>query len=288
LARYRPDGAIEYLGRRDQQVKLRGFRIELGEIEAVLRAHPAVHESVVVAREDVPADTQLVAYVVPDHRPPTTDQRPGDRLQGTGDRLQATGRRTRVAAADPQPPPPTPQPLREPSSFIVHRSSFIGDLRAFLQVQLPEYMVPAAFVLLDALPLTPNGKLDRRALPPPDQRAFGPQATFMAPRTPIEAVLVQIWADVLRRKQISLQDNFFALGGHSLVATQLMARVREAFQVDLPLRSLFEAPTVAGLARQIEGAIRRCPSLLPNSASGSSPKWSRIALCTTSPPPCAW
>ena len=112
-------------------------------------------------------------------------------------------------------------------------------------------MIPSAFVLLEALPLTPNGKVDRRALPPPDQPGDQADGTFVAPRTPIEQELAEIWAGVLGRARVGVYDNFFALGGHSLLATQVISRVRDAFQIDLPLAALFEAPTIEALADAI-------------------------------------
>ncbi|MDP8934422.1 MAG: AMP-binding protein, partial [Cyanobacteriota bacterium] len=125
-----------------------------------------------------------------------------------------------------------------------------SELRSFLKDKLPEYMLPSAFVLLEALPLTPNGKVDRKALRAPDPENFPLNAAF-APRTPEEQLLAEIWSNVLGVKQIGIGDNFFELGGHSLLATQLIAKVREAFQVELPLRSLFQSPTVESLALAI-------------------------------------
>jgi amino acid adenylation domain-containing protein len=210
LARYLPDGNIEFLGRADYQVKIRGFRIELGEIEAALDQHPAVREAVVLTREDTPGEKRLVAYVVAE-------------------------RESRAAA---------------------------NDLRSFLKEKLPEHMVPALFVLLDALPLTPNGKVDRRALPAPDRTRPELEKAFVAPRTPTEELLSEIWAQVLDIERVGIHDNFFDLGGHSLLATQIVSRIREAFQVELPLRRLFEVPTVAGLAESIEVAHRAGQNLL--------------------------
>ncbi|MEG4490504.1 amino acid adenylation domain-containing protein [Microcoleus sp. D3_18_C4] len=125
-----------------------------------------------------------------------------------------------------------------------------SELRSFLKEKLPEYMLPSAFVLLDALPLTPNGKVDRKALKAPDTENF-PLNAALAPRTPEEQLLAEIWSNVLGVKQIGIGDNFFELGGHSLLATQLIAKVRETFQVELPLRSLFQSPTVESLAEAI-------------------------------------
>ena len=208
-ARWGPDGTLEFLGRLDQQLKLRGFRIEPGEIEAVLGGHPAVRSAVVIAREDLPGDMHLVAYVV---------------LGG--------------ASLD------------------------VGELRRFLAQRLPEYMVPAAIVVLGSLPLSPNGKLDRRALPPPDQTAPADREGYVAPRTPLEEILAGIWATVLRVERVGIRDNFFALGGHSLIATQVVARVRVAIGVELPLSALFEEPTVAGLATRVGSALLT-PALSP-------------------------
>ena len=204
LARYLPDGNIEFLGRTDHQVKIRGFRIELGEIEAILKQHPAVRETVVLAHEDEPQDIRLVAYLVSE-----------------------------------QSPAPSP-----------------GELLGFLKSKLPSYMIPSTFVSLETLPLTPNGKVDRRALPAPGHARPKLDESFTAPRTPVEELLTSICAEVLKLEKVGIHDNFFELGGHSLLATQVMSRVREVFQVELPLRCLFESPTVAGLAERIE-VIRR-------------------------------
>jgi acyl carrier protein len=203
LARYLPEGSIEFVGRMDQQIKIRGFRVELGEIEAVLGQHPAVQTSVVVAREDVPGDKRLVAYLVP---------APGFNLTAS-------------------------------------------DLRAFLGSKLPDYMVPTAFVRLEALPLTANGKVDRAALPDPDAAGPDLDASVVAPRTAVEERLADIVAALLGLEKVGIDDNFFLLGGHSLLAAQLIARVQDAFGVDLILRTVFTAPTVAELAVEIERLI---------------------------------
>jgi acyl carrier protein len=116
-------------------------------------------------------------------------------------------------------------------------------------------MVPAAFVFLDAWPLTPSGKIDRAALPSPERVDQGAIQPYVAPRTEAEATLAQICAELLGLERVGAEDSFFALGGHSLLATQLLARVRAQFQVELPLRALFEQPTVAGLAQHVEAAM---------------------------------
>jgi amino acid adenylation domain-containing protein len=202
----RPDGNFRFLGRADDQVKIRGFRIELGEIEAVLASHPAVRESVVIVREDLPGDRRLVAYAVSD-------------LESVPDG---------------------------------------NELRAFLAERLPAYMIPAAFVILDALPHTPNGKLDRRGLPAPEQgRRDDAASTYVAPADPVEEIVAEIWAEALGLDRVSVHDSFFALGGHSLLAVQVVSRIRAVLGIELPLRELFEAPTVAELARRVSAARGR-------------------------------
>jgi amino acid adenylation domain-containing protein len=220
LARYRLDGQIEFLGRLDHQVKVRGYRIELGEVEATLLLHAMVYEAVVVARRDTAGEPWLVAYIVPtaDHRPPTT--------------------------AEPE--------AADHSSIVGHpegtRSSVVGELRAFVKERLPDYMVPSVFVTLNALPRTPNGKIDRRALPDPGSASDALGHAYVAPRTPVEAVLAGMWSDALQLAQVSIHANFFDLGGHSLNATRIVSRIRQAFQIDLAVRHLFAAPTIASLA----------------------------------------
>ncbi|MGB7440889.1 MAG: amino acid adenylation domain-containing protein [Coleofasciculaceae cyanobacterium] len=127
-----------------------------------------------------------------------------------------------------------------------------SELRRFLQERLPDYMVPSLFMMLDAMPTTPNGKVDRRALPAPDRNRSELQEDFVAPQTPTQESLAAMWAEILGVEQISIHDNFFELGGHSLLAIQVISRLREAFQVELPLRGLFESPTLAKLAERIE------------------------------------
>jgi acyl carrier protein len=128
-------------------------------------------------------------------------------------------------------------------------------LRDFLGTQLPDYMMPTAFVFLEALPLTPNGKVDRAALPAPDAATGAQDGAFVAPRTPLEQRVARIVASLLGLEQIGVDDNFFLLGGHSLLGTQVIARVADTFGVDLPLRTLFEAPTVAELSVEIERRV---------------------------------
>ena len=200
LARYFPDGNIEFLGRVDNQVKIRGYRVEPGEIESVLRQHSQVRETVVTVREDEPGNKRLIAYVV----------------------------------------------LK--NDFALNSTK----LHSYLKDKLPPYMMPSAFVSLDALPLTPHGKLDQRALPAPEQTRPELAESYQAPRNPVEESLARIWAEVLKLEKVGVNDNFFDLGGHSLKAVQVISRARNTFEVDLPLRRLFETPTIVGLAEGIE------------------------------------
>jgi amino acid adenylation domain-containing protein len=219
LARYRPDGSIEFLGRIDHQVKLRGFRIEPGEIETALAAHPAVREAVVVLRED-DGLARLVAYVT--HKSPID------------------------AAA----------------------------LRAHLASRLPDYMLPAAYVPLDALPLSPIGKLNRQALPAPDS-ICDVTGAFEAPQGEMEETLARIWCELLNREQVSRHDNFFELGGHSLLAARMMARIQEAVGRALPLSQLFRSPSIAQLAAELKG--KECSGQLTvplrPGTPGTTPLW---------------
>jgi amino acid adenylation domain-containing protein len=197
VARYWPDGAIEFLGRVDNQIKIRGFRIEMGEIETALVSHPSVREAVVLAREDAPGEKRLIAYVVSARR---------------------------------------------------QWSVLSSELREYLKERLPEYMLPLAFIQIDALPLTPNGKVDRRALPPPEQVKVVSADARIAPRTPLEEILCGIWQEVLGTEHVGVTDNFFELGGHSLLVTQVISRVREVFLIELPVRKLFDAVTIEQLS----------------------------------------
>jgi hypothetical protein len=215
LARYRPDGTLEFLGRIDHQLKLRGFRIELGEIEAVLGRHPAVRESVVLAREDVPGDKRLVAYVVP-------------RIEDGGWKIEDSQESGRES----------------PSSILHPRSS---ELRAFLKDKLPNYMVPAAFVILDVLPLNANGKIDRHALPAPSCQHSERATAYVAPENDLERSIAAIWREVLRIESVGMHDNFFDLGGNSFHIVQVYSKLRD-LAGDIPMVEMFHYPTVAALA----------------------------------------
>jgi acyl carrier protein len=139
-------------------------------------------------------------------------------------------------------------------AYLVSASISHDKLRESLKQKLPDYMIPSAFVFLKSLPLTPNGKVDRTALPAPEDTRAGLQVNFVAPRSPVETELAGIWAGLLKLDTVGVHDNFFDLGGHSLLATQVVSRMRKEFQMEIPLRSLFETPTVAGLAEKIENA----------------------------------
>jgi len=139
-------------------------------------------------------------------------------------------------------------------AYIVPQSEkiiTINEIRQFLKAKLPDYMIPNAFVILDALPLTANGKIDRRALPPPESSSE-PSEKYVAPRNPIEDILVTVWSEVLKVEKVGINDNFFELGGHSLLATKLVAQIRDRLKVELPLRQLFNSATLAELAQGIE------------------------------------
>jgi len=134
---------------------------------------------------------------------------------------------------------------------VATSSLFPDDLRHFLRERLPEYMVPSAFVALETWPLTPHGKIDYPALPPPEQALLATRNAYVPPLTTMEQMLVRIWIDILGVERIGVNDNFFEIGGHSLVATQVISRVQDTFQVRLPLRCVFEKPTIRELALTI-------------------------------------
>ncbi|WP_412738617.1 amino acid adenylation domain-containing protein [Krasilnikovia sp. MM14-A1259] len=199
LARWRPDGALDCLGRVDDQIKIRGHRVELGEVQAQLETHPEVARAVVTARPTA-AGPMLAAYVV----------------------------------------------LSSPPAD----GALTGRLLGHLADRLPDYMIPSAVLVLDTLPLNANGKVDHHALPEPRRatRAGGP------PQTPVQHRLHALFQDLLGLPGIGLDESFFALGGHSLLAVRLLGRIRAEFGVDLRMRALFEAPSVAGLERLLSNA----------------------------------
>ncbi|MEG4073438.1 amino acid adenylation domain-containing protein [Microcoleus sp. Pol14C2] len=208
LARYLPDGNIEYIGRIDGQVKIRGFRIELGEIETALAKHRAVKQAVVLAREDAPGDKRLVAYIVAN---------PEEKLA-------------------------------------------IADLRPYLQGQLPDYMVPAVFVNVEAMPKTPSGKIDRRALPAPDSQRQEQSQSYAAPQSELELLLAGVWSKLLKLDRVGIHDNFFEIGGNSLMTLQVAVQLRDLLATDLPVVKLFQHPTIAQLANYLNQGQTASPS----------------------------
>ncbi|MGW5687508.1 amino acid adenylation domain-containing protein [Nonomuraea sp. NPDC003754] len=198
LACWRPDGTLDFLGRRDHQVKIRGFRVELGEIEETLAGHPSVAACVVTA-----PGGRLAAYVQP------------------------------AAAVS------------------------AGELLEHLAGQLPEHMVPASLMIMDELPLNPNGKIDRAALPLPGSGQAVPEAEYVAPRDPVEEALSAIWREVLEVERAGAEDDFFALGGHSLHAVQIAFRIRTAFGVDLGIKQILAEPRISALAKRVAEELER-------------------------------
>lgn len=210
LARYLPDGSIEFLGRLDDQVKIRGNRIELGEIEAALREHPGIHDAAVLAQEYAPGDWRLVAYLVPD----SLLLREKGGLEG----ISSTG------------------------------SQLIDALRDRLQQQLPDYMMPASFVLLEQLPLSPNGKVDRKALAAPTQTRSLAGQGYVAPRTELERYLANLWREILKLDTVGIHHKFFEVGGNSLLGALVINDVRRTLDEMIYIVALFEAPTIAQFA----------------------------------------
>ncbi|HKR03180.1 MAG TPA: amino acid adenylation domain-containing protein, partial [Bacteroidia bacterium] len=197
LAKYLPDGNIEYLGRIDGQVKVRGYRIELGEIEIALGKNSSVTQCVVIAREDEPGDKRLVAYVIPN----------------------------------------------EKNNF--HQN----ELRKFLKGKLPDYMMPSAFVQMEIFPRTPSGKIDKRSLPKPELKRPELDTIFVEPQTDLEKTFAKIWSKLLRIDKIGINDNFFDLGGNSLMALQMIAKLKTENGIDLPVVKLYQHPTISAIVK---------------------------------------
>ncbi len=199
LARYLPDGNIEFLGRVDDQVKVRGFRIELGEVEATLLEHPGIREVAVTAFGSTASERRLVAYVVPG-----ADQAPD-----------------------------------------------AAELREFLVDRLPEYFVPSAFVTMTELPVNPNGKIDRKALPVPESLAPGGGVRHVPPRTEEERTIAEVWRNVLTTDTIGVHDNFFDLGGHSLLLAEVQSQLEAVFAKKVSMVELLQYPNVESLAARL-------------------------------------
>jgi len=220
LARYLPNGNIDFLGRMDNQVKVRGFRIELGEIEAVLAQHPRIRQNVAVVYLDAVGVGQLAAYIIPD----------SDAVLDT------------------------------------------AELRAFLKKKLPDYMVPTLFVPMETFPQTPSGKVDRNALPAPtsDHSRAG-DADYTAPRTPTEEALATIWSESLNIERVGVRDNFFDLGGHSLLAIRMFSKIDKKFSRQVPLGTLFQAPTIEQLAQVLDSQQDTWTPMVSIQESGTAP-----------------
>ena len=199
MARFRPDGKIDFLGRNDSQIKLRGYRIELEDIEEHLKSHPYVKQAIVIKRNDLPSEG-LAAYIIPE-----------DEYDG-----------------------------------------IVGVLRSYMMERMPEYMRPGTYELLDEYPMTPNRKVDRRKLPAPTLQRSDIQAEYLSPRTPSEKILVDILNIVFKSDRIGIRDNFFDLGGDSLLAVQILTEVSQAFNRRLPLDVFLQNPTVENLARYLD------------------------------------
>ncbi|MDY7820440.1 amino acid adenylation domain-containing protein, partial [Burkholderia pseudomallei] len=252
LARWRTDGSLEYLGRNDFQVKIRGFRIELGEIEAQLAKVTGVREVVVLARDSAAA----VHDSATEHATPNA-------LSPSLETSTATAAATATATA-------TATEKRLVAYYT--GDADVAALRAQAAQHLPSYMVPSAYVRLDAWPLTPNGKLDRRALPAPADDAYA-RAEYEAPRGAKEEALAEIWRELLHVERVSRHDNFFELGGHSLLAVQLVSRLRQALSVEVALGTVFDAPVLSALAERLEAENTAVLPPIP-----LAPRDGRIAL----------
>jgi acyl carrier protein len=219
LVRWRPDGTLEFLGRLDQQVKIRGLRIELGEIEQGLLELPAVRECAVTVSGGG-EEQRLVAYVVPEEDP-------------------ASG-------------------AEDDAALVQRKERLIEGYREGLGNRLPGYMVPQVYVFLPRLPLTVNGKVDREALPDPEESDLL-KSRYVAPRNATEEKMCALWQDVLKVGRVGIEDDFFLLGGHSLLAARLINLIRQEFATELPLRALFEAPTIVSLSERLGAAPDQIP-----------------------------
>lgn len=200
LARYRPNGDMEYLGRIDDQVKIRGFRIELGEIESSLSSAQEVKQNIVIVQSDVSGTPCIVAFYIKNE----------------------------------------------------NKDSSAEMLRSYLRKNLPDYMIPQYFIEVENFALTSNGKIDRKALPLITDVKQMSETEYVAPRNSVEKELESIWSEVLGITEISIHENFFNIGGHSLLATQLISRIKNYFEIDLPLRSLFDASSIAELTLKVK------------------------------------
>ncbi|MEE8583507.1 MAG: AMP-binding protein, partial [Acidobacteriota bacterium] len=243
LGRWRPEGDLEYLGRIDRQIKMRGFRIELGEIEASLKSHPDVHRAVVVEKGG-----QLAAFI----------------MKEAGGRRQEAGRgdHGKVRSSDGG-------DGAEPSDS----EAYSLPLLDFLKQRLPEYMIPANITVLEELPLTPNGKLDREALLAEAPQQLGSER--LAPGTRLEKLLAEIWAQVLGVEEVGIRDNFFDLGGHSMLIPLVLSQLEESLGRKVSILHMFEQPTVEALAQALEVEGDSPPD--PETDAASDPVPDRVA-----------
>ncbi|MEQ1719644.1 MAG: amino acid adenylation domain-containing protein [Nitrosomonas sp.] len=235
LARYRSDGSIEFLGRIDHQVKIRGFRIELGEIEIKLRQHPGVKEAVVLVREHQSGDKRLIAYLVADSTP-FLDYVVCHNENFDTDHL-LSDLMSSLAACD---------------EGKVSKQLSNQYLQQFLKNNLPDYMVPSAFVFMNKFPQLPNGKINREMFPEIEHNSSGLIQDLVEPSNSIERILLEAWKRVLNTDQLfGIHENFFDLGGHSLSAIRLIGLIQDEFKIELPVASIFEAPTIKQLSQLI-------------------------------------
>ena len=242
LGRYTPDGNVECSGRADDQVKIRGFRIELGEIDTHLSQHPLVRENVTMVRRDVYEEPTLVSYIVPLQNQSLDGLVSADETAGEdNDEIVEGLRRYR---------------------------RLITEIKGYLKGRLPAYAVPTVIVPLTRLPLNPNGKIDKPALPFPDTAQIAAASRRKKTRNtdgtveeaeepklnPIQQQVADIWKSLLPHaaESLSAEDNFFDLGGHSILATRMIFEVRKRFVTDIPLGVIFKHPTIGALATQIE------------------------------------
>ncbi len=203
LVKYHSNGAIEYLNRLDNQVKVRGFRIELGEIETILGTHPAIKQAIAGIKEFGPGDQRLIGY------------------------YECKG----------------------------EHSVEVGDLRSHLRKTLPDYLLPQHFMEMESFPLTPAGKIDRKSMPMPDEFQRGAVETYVPPGTSVEKEIAQIWSEVLKIERLGVRDNFFDIGGHSLLGMQVVNRLRKLYQIKFSIAVIFEAPTIELIGRLIENRL---------------------------------
>ncbi|WP_406498901.1 amino acid adenylation domain-containing protein [Streptomyces sp. NBC_00846] len=226
LARMAPDGVIEFLGRIDRQVKLHGVRIEPGQIESVLVKHAAIRDAVVVV-DGTGGGKRLLAYVVP------------DAVAATPVRRQLLDASAGAA--------PEPQGMTADGTWS-NAEALVADVRRWCQEQLPPALVPSAVILMAAFPLSHNGKLDQAALPAPSAVPAGLQS---APRSRTELDLLHIWERILQTRGIGIEDDFFEVGGNSLLGVRLISTIRKELGIDLPMASLLNASTVAAQAASL-------------------------------------